>query len=421
MKPYCSFVALILSMALFASCAKETPDTPNEGGETTTVASLKAPAGFDWQMTTDVSCRIQAAQPTRVCVALSTDGKPFADFTAGPDTEPVTLSIPSSVKVLYVKYETGEGLSQAQAVTLTGGSFDWTVPAVSKALTRAGALTRAQDYGLIDYPANGLGTLLFEDLWPSYGDFDFNDMVVEYGITLYPNNKNMVKSMKVSVRMRAVGGSLPYDLHMAIPTIWAAEIDEIQLLSARNAKEEISMELLNPGNSVHDAPLFRFNGMKNNANRLPGAAYLNTERGYEMDDSKLVDAYFEVTFRNSIKIADLPAKAFDFFIARSDVNKEIHCGGAAPLLYGDDNYHALRMACPVTDENAEFYYSNDNKVWALNIPQLIPHPFEKTDFLSAYPNFAKWVESAGTTNTDWYTNQNGNRVDNNLVNASAYR
>jgi hypothetical protein len=33
------------------------------------------------------------------------------------------------------------------------------------------------------YPSeDGFGTLAFEDLWPGKGDFDFNDMVIDYSI-----------------------------------------------------------------------------------------------------------------------------------------------------------------------------------------------------------------------------------------------
>ena len=39
---------------------------------------------------------------------------------------------------------------------------------------------------------------MFEDLWPAYGDYDFNDLVLNYKIQLYMNNKNMVDAMPVS-------------------------------------------------------------------------------------------------------------------------------------------------------------------------------------------------------------------------------
>ncbi len=34
------------------------------------------------------------------------------------------------------------------------------------------------------YPANGPGTLAYEDLWPGKGDYDFNDLVLDYRFKL---------------------------------------------------------------------------------------------------------------------------------------------------------------------------------------------------------------------------------------------
>ena len=82
-------------------------------------------------------------------------------------------------------------------------------------------LSRGNGQAVIFYPAqeNGWGTLMFEDLWPAYGDYDFNDLVVNYKMQLYPNNKNMVKEMILGIRVKAIGGSLPYDLCLAIKGI----------------------------------------------------------------------------------------------------------------------------------------------------------------------------------------------------------
>lgn len=424
MKPYLFSVAVPFSVTLLLfSCAKDPDPLPVPGDTPAAVTALNVPAGFDWRTSADVVCRVDAPAPIRVWASLTPSGEPFAEFMAGPGAGEVTLNVPKAATVLYVGTGAAGVRSEAQAVSLAGGSLSWSVPEAARAasLTRSGAGTRAQDYGVIHYPAGGRGTLLFEDLWPSYGDFDFNDLVADYGIRLYPNNKNMVKHMQIVVRMRAVGGSLPYELHLALTTVRAGEMAGTETLEAVNARGEVSMEQLNPGNPVKEVPVFRFNGLRNNANRLPGAAYINTERGYEMNDDELVEAVFQVTFRNSIEIKDLPFDAFDFFIARSDEPKEIHRGGEVPLLYGQINYHTLRNACPVTDKNAEFYYSNDGLVWALCIPQLIPHAYEKTDFVAAYPNFARWVESGGTACPDWYENENGNREEGNLVSADRYR
>lgn len=50
--------------------------------------------------------------------------------------------------------------------------FDWKMHMNSSNTLKA--------IGDVYYPASGYSTLAFEDLWPSKGDYDFNDLVVEY-------------------------------------------------------------------------------------------------------------------------------------------------------------------------------------------------------------------------------------------------
>ncbi len=42
------------------------------------------------------------------------------------------------------------------------------------------------------FPAAGFGSLAFEDLWPGKGDYDFNDVVVDYRFQTVTNALNQV-------------------------------------------------------------------------------------------------------------------------------------------------------------------------------------------------------------------------------------
>ncbi len=56
------------------------------------------------------------------------------------------------------------------------------------------------------YPsANGFGTLLFEDLWPGLGDYDFNDLVLSYRINKITNAQNKLVDLKVIYTVKAAG------------------------------------------------------------------------------------------------------------------------------------------------------------------------------------------------------------------------
>jgi hypothetical protein len=57
------------------------------------------------------------------------------------------------------------------------------------------------------YPAAGKETLMYEDLWPAMGDFDFNDYVCSYRYNLVTNASNKVVEMKLNLTSRAIGAS----------------------------------------------------------------------------------------------------------------------------------------------------------------------------------------------------------------------
>lgn len=364
---------------------------------------------------------------------MTENGDAFASFIAGPDADKVTLSVPSYTGTLYLKYETASGLSAAVPLEISAGQVNYAVPAEAKPYVAANASTDSHEMkvagapavntdGVIYYPAtsSGWGTLMFEDLWPSYGDYDFNDMVVNYKIQLYTQNKNKVRYMMIGMRVKAVGGSLPYEFYLKMHGVKGGEIASIELLSYKNLSAEPEMEHLNPGNPVKDPAVFSFKGLKNNPNKPVGSTYQNTEPGKEMPDSDLAEAVFFVEFRNSIANEDVALDLFDFFIAKpsdafSGELKEIHGGEFKATDFGMQTYLKLGSESKHTSKNRNYYYSATNLVWALNIPADIPHAYETVDFTKAYPNFAAWAQSGGTQNKDWYENKPGNRVSSNLV------
>lgn len=58
------------------------------------------------------------------------------------------------------------------------------------------------------YPTrNNFGCLAFEDLWPSKGDYDFNDLVLLYNFNLVANAQNEVSIINAKFYIQAMGGS----------------------------------------------------------------------------------------------------------------------------------------------------------------------------------------------------------------------
>lgn len=367
------------------------------------VADMLVPASFTWKATTSVDCDFTTPHASKVFLSLKPQSEPFAAFIAGNSTDAVSVDVPAATRTLYVSYETPTGVSEPQAVSISGGKISYAVAAAAK--NYGDELESSTSGSVIYLPATsqGWGTLLYEDLWPACGDYDFNDLVFNYKIQLYMNNKNKVNAMMIGLRVKAVGGSLPYDLYLSMLGVKGGEIDEIEAYPSgfHNAPANANLVALNSENNVKSPAILSFRNIRENANRPAGATYLNTERGYEMDEEEMVEVAYMVYFRNSIAQSDVKFDSFDFYIADAE-GREIHMGGYAPTENGEDLYNQLRQGNDNIGASDKYYYSNDNLVWALNIPAPISHAYGSVDFLDAYPEFKTWAQSGGAASQDWY-------------------
>lgn len=384
MKKILLFAAAALS---FAGCAEDAP-TPGPAGDAGKFAEMSVPSSFGWKTTASVACNFTAPQPTRVYVAAGQEAEPFASFMVGGDADPVKLDVPAATRTLYVSCRTESGVSPQVAVPVTSDGAFCSLDPKAASGTRAGIGNDDEasvDEGLIYIPArrNGWGTLMFEDLWPAYGDYDFNDFVLNYKIQLYANNKNMVRWMQIGVRVKAIGGTLPYTPHLRMKGVKGGEIAEIEDLSREagyggmNVPDDAELVPLNPGNNVKDPAVLEFRGISTKKHAPVGSAYLNTERGQEMADDDLITVVYFIELRNSVAQSGLTFDSFDFFLSDAD-GKEIHFGGVEPTsagmaVYERESKNANTVKAPT------FYYSNDRMVWAINIPENIPHAYEDID------------------------------------------
>ncbi len=402
-----TFLLAVAALWVFTACHDGVTPPPDNSAQERTV-DLIVPAGFDWNTTRSVVCDVTAPHLSRVALSETPTGEPVAVFFAGGGSEQVVLPVPESVDRLYIRYDTAEGASAPEAVEVGPDRMSYTVSPSAKDYTGIVDGDQAETVnGEIYYPvrANGWGTMIFEDLWPAYGDYDFNDMVFNYKIQLSMRNKNMVEAMKIGIRIKAVGGSLPYDLYLQMSGVKGGEIDEIAPYYTRNAPDDTDLVQLNAGNPVKDPALLKFERIKTRANNPAGAIYVNTERGYEVPEALQTEVGYVVYFRNSVKLEDVTFDKFDFFLGRPEGDGliEIHRGGFAPSPLGEAAYERLHGTSTNIDR-ADYYYSNDGLVWAINIPTDVQHAYENVDFLKAYPDFARWARSGGAEASDWYRN-----------------
>ena len=258
------------------------------------------------------------------------------------------------------------------------------------------------------FPATGFGTLMYEDLWPYKGDYDFNDIVVDYQFNTVTNASNAIVETFADFKLRASGASYDngFGFQLANNLILAADMS-------------VSGSILNNGIVSTGA-----NGMEINQNKptimvfdnafdllpYPGSGTgVNTEEG--VAPVPQADINLLITYKpNTYSLSDLNIGQFNPFIfVDADRSREVHLPNFAPTALAD-----LSLFGTGEDDSnvagGRTYKTDDNLPWALNVIESIPYPKERIDITECYPFFDDWAQSNGVQNTDWFQNAPGYRV-----------
>ena len=250
----------------------------------------------------------------------------------------------------------------------------------------------------IKYPTTGYGTYIFEDLWPYTGDYDFNDLVLNYQYTYILNAENQVVTLSCDFKVKAVGGSYKNGFGLELNTI----SNSIESITGNyNTKSYISYNSNGTEANQSKAVIIVFDNIFD-VIQHPGGLGINTTPGNTYVDP--VEFKVDINMKTPFDFAT--ASINPFLIVNQDRNWEIHLAGYSPTnlvntsMFGTGQDNSLISG---------YYKSKDNLPWGLDIPVDFDYAIEKADITQAYLKFAQWVESNGTQYQDWYLDKSGYR------------
>lgn len=249
----------------------------------------------------------------------------------------------------------------------------------------------------------GFSTIAYEDLWPAKGDYDFNDLVVNYQFQEVLNSKNQVVEIKLKSVVKAIGASYK--------NAWAFQMDAAPSVIKRISGQSLKQNLLslannNTENGQSKAVIFVFDNAFDVLKRS-GSEFINTvtSQPYTVPDTLRLTV--ELTTPTLQSALGTPPYNL-FLFANQERGREVHLTNFAPT--DKANKSLFGTSHDRSNISKNVYYKNwKNLPWAIEIPENFDYPIEKTELLNAYPNFRNWAESGGSTNTDWYTNTTANR------------
>lgn len=265
------------------------------------------------------------------------------------------------------------------------------------------------------FPAqNAYGTVAFEDNWPSRGDYDFNDVVVNYNINRVTNAQNQVVEVLGSFIMRASGASFRNGFGFQMDGITPNKIIEA---SGFHVSPESIISYAANGLEANQnfANCIVFDNFYKAMSHPGSGTGINTDKSAPF--VPYVTLNVTLKFQENgvpaaggvVNLTELPATAFNFYIfIKQDRGREVHLADRMPTSLvntalfgtGDDDTN------PGT---GKYFKTPNNLPWGIDIIQGFDYPIEKAPISEAYLHFVEWAESSGTAYPDWYSNNPGYR------------
>ena len=263
------------------------------------------------------------------------------------------------------------------------------------------------------FPATGTSTLAFEDSWPSTGDYDMNDVVVDYQFKNVINSHNQLVETYATFTLRATGANYKSGFGFQLPTN-NIPVDELHVTGS-NIHENYLMINANGTEQNQNKPTIIVFDNAFDVLHYPGSGIgINTTQGIPYVTPVTITLHITYTPYTYTE-QQLDIDHFNpFIIINKDRTKEVHLPDYAPTALANTALFGTSSDNSIPSQN-RYYKTTNNLPWALNIYNSFSYPTEKTEITKAYLHFIDWVLSNGTNYTDWYTNTATGYRDNSKI------
>ena len=236
------------------------------------------------------------------------------------------------------------------------------------------------------------GTLAYEDLWPWKGDYDFNDLVVDYNVIEALDADNNIVQIQLSLKIVGIIASMHngFGIRLGVAPELVASVS-----GALYTKGEI--ELADNGTELRQqkAVIIVFEDAQ---------AHYNAE---SPDDSELIEV--SINFVRGVTRSELGFAPYNpFIMSNGERGREVHLPGYQPTSLVHIPYFGSEDDDSVM--GTTFVYKTTNDLpWALHLPEPFAYPFDSIKIYDAYNLFQTWVDSDGFSFSDWYMDKSDYR------------
>lgn len=228
----------------------------------------------------------------------------------------------------------------------------------------------------------GTGTIAFEDLWPSYGDYDFNDVALNYRAIAVLNADNLAVQVDFICNVKANGAGFTNGLGIEIEGVSSTQIESVT-------------------GPVYTQGYINLNPNGTEANQGNAVIIFTDDQ-----DNFLNETTVSIKFTEPISTEVLGAAPFNpFIIINKDRDKEVHL----PYRSLTDLGTGVSFADGVNSDPDGNFISDNGYPWAISVIHDFKVPKERVPVDEAYNFFAAWATSGGLEFSDWYKDNPGYR------------
>jgi len=255
------------------------------------------------------------------------------------------------------------------------------------------------------YPtAYPYGTLAFEDLWPNKGDYDLNDMVIDYHFNQITNGQNKAVQIQIQLVVKAMGAAFKSGFGIQLP------VSPSQIASVTGYKLKDNYIFLNGKGTESGQSKVTIIAFDNGYKILtyPGSGLgINTTPGAPYVTPDTISIVVNLTTPVDLSVIGTPPYN-PFLISNLDRGREIHLINKPPTDLANLSYFGTQSDNSIPTAG-RYYVTANNLPWALDIPDPFDIPVEKAPISELYTKFIPWAESGGQSYYDWFKSKAGYR------------
>ena len=422
-----TFNAVNLSPGLTYNSANHTIDgTPTNPGITEATLTAVNSYGSDTKiLTITIDAGVQAPEITSDLTSVGEANQPYNYLITASGTEPITFTATGLPPGLTLSTATISGIptvpgiyNVALTATNSAGSDAKTLVIT---ILAAGSTTDTDGDGIMDnldaYPTDATrafnsyypnqvdyGSFSFEDLWPAYGDYDCNDLVMNFQYKIVTNAQNNIVDLILNYQIMAIGASLNngFGISLSTPSTNIESVTGCVNLGNAINLDPVGFEIGHTDETVI-IPIDAVNTLLGNGmvNTIPGGNIVQT-------------SVETVTIHLSNPQSSVGTPPYNPFIFIDQTRgHEVHLKDQPPTDLVDPDYFGTYNDASIPSQGL-YYRSTSGLPWAFEIPINFDYSKESVDILQAYLHFAEWAESSGVSYSDWYLNKPGYRNEANI-------